>query len=301
MLHSILYALLPLLSITTFTAEAIPLDFVTIPLDGAYGQKYTVSCNNYAYFRVNMTYACKDLNVTVNPLGGQPDVYVSRDFSGKFSYPQKSDLTWSAFTDGHFNVFISHWDTDSSPGNYDISVYNDCSRQSQDAVFQIKAVTSFNDDEDLYIHQERARNVFLPPLGYVVSLNFVIVKLSATFLFQMFFCSFTNFVYLNARILIRLFTAMLTKQFILGTTRILCCLFLAQFKCPVLMTTGLDYCSQVFLLLHVTCSCHSSYKLYSSGRSIITDVSADPAGVRDKNGFVSGPYYVGVFGYCIPR
>lgn len=107
-----------------------------------------------------MTNPCKDLNITVHAVNGEPDIYVSRDVSGKFSYPTKDSLTWAAFADGVYSLLISHWDPNSSPGNYDIAVYSDCQHQSQAATFQIQAFATDDpeDQSDFYLHPETTRN-----------------------------------------------------------------------------------------------------------------------------------------------
>lgn len=76
---------------------------------------YTTICNKYTYFQVNMTDACKDLTITVFPKQGEPDIYVMKEKDGDI-YPTSSKLTWASFTDGVYNLVISHWDPESSPG-----------------------------------------------------------------------------------------------------------------------------------------------------------------------------------------
>lgn len=46
-------------------------------------------------------------------------------------------------------------------------------------------------------------------------------------------------------------------------------------------------------------NCSLSYKLASSVRRSIEVNHTDPAG-RDHNGYLTGSYYVGVFGWCTP-
>jgi hypothetical protein len=71
-----------------------------ITLNEGYSSYYTLICNSYSYFKVSMTYPCADLDITVLPFSGQPDIYVSRQVGDSFNYPTKLDLTWAAFQDG---------------------------------------------------------------------------------------------------------------------------------------------------------------------------------------------------------
>jgi hypothetical protein len=66
-------------------------------------------------------------------------------------------------------VFISHWDPDSSPGYYDVAVYNDCFLQSDVATYKIKAATSQSDEaDDIYLHPEVSHDKYVPANEYVV-------------------------------------------------------------------------------------------------------------------------------------
>jgi len=71
---------------------------------------YTSQCGEYTYFEVSFPYPCQDLNVTVNALAGNPEIYVSKTLTS----PTKRDLNWSAVqTD---SLLINHFDPESSPG-----------------------------------------------------------------------------------------------------------------------------------------------------------------------------------------
>ena len=85
----------------------------------------------------------------VVPSSGEPDIYVSKADLDQDPYPTKRKLTWAAYADGAYNLTISHWDPESSPGWYYIGIYDDCSKQSQTASYSIRAYTRFG---FLYYH-----------------------------------------------------------------------------------------------------------------------------------------------------
>jgi hypothetical protein len=135
--------------------------------DPPVNEVYATNCGEYKYFSVYMPDPCKDLNITVIPVSGEPDIYVSK----KESYPSKEMLSWAAFAQGVYTLTISHWDPESSPGYYYIGVYADCSQTSKNAKYYIQASTasvSTQDDTDIYLHKEVSLNQKLSAKGYKV-------------------------------------------------------------------------------------------------------------------------------------
>lgn len=152
--------LLPLL------ISAVSASHIALTLGGAMSnEKYTTKCNDYTYFEVTAVSACKDLQIHVSPSSGEPDIYVSHHL-GEDEYPTKDKLTWAAFSDGVYNLTISHWDTESSPGEYYIGVMNDCSKQSDDAVYSIHVSEVVSDEEDLYLSPALANQKTVVAKGY---------------------------------------------------------------------------------------------------------------------------------------
>ena len=91
----------------------------------------------------------------VVPRSGEPDIYVSKADLDQDPHPTKNKLTWAAYADGDYNLTISHWDPESSPGWYYIGIYDDCSKQSQTASYSIRAYTRFGFlNFSLYLSQE---------------------------------------------------------------------------------------------------------------------------------------------------
>jgi hypothetical protein len=140
----------PLLILFLFAVSAYASSVTTLALDGSYGTTYTTSCGSYSYFKVYMTEPCKDLTVSTSVSAGEPDIYVS-----KRSTPTKSSLSWAAYEDGDYDVTISHWDPESSPGWYYISIYADCRTKNTAAVYKIKTTLSSSDSDDLYLYPSK--------------------------------------------------------------------------------------------------------------------------------------------------
>ena len=135
-----------LLFVASLTANTITL----LTLNDSYGASFTTSCNEYSFFKAHMTESCNDLTISANVSAGEPDIYVSRR-----SMPTKSSLSWAAYEDGDYDVTISHWDPESSPGWYYISIFADCSTTNTTAVYQIKTTLSTSDSDDLYLHPSK--------------------------------------------------------------------------------------------------------------------------------------------------
>jgi hypothetical protein len=129
---------------------------------------YSTNCGEYKYFSVYMSDPCKDLNITVIPLSGEPDIYVSKNDR----YPTKEKLSWAAFAEGVYTLIISHWDAESSPGYYYIGVYADCSQTARNAMYYIQAreaSASIEDDTDIFLNKKYSLNQKLSAKGYKVN------------------------------------------------------------------------------------------------------------------------------------
>lgn len=124
-------------------------EIIEIFLDDPSYVSYSLECDEYYYYKVDFPYPCKDLNITLIPTQGDPDVYASKTVL----YPSKSDLTWGTKGPTDFTVTVSHWNPNSSPGYYYIAVYNPCFDSKQSTVYQIRA-RSFvaNAEDDLYLN-----------------------------------------------------------------------------------------------------------------------------------------------------
>jgi len=87
-------------------------------------------------------------------------------YLGVDEFPSAEKLTWAAFADGDYNLTISHWDTESSPGEYYIGITNDCSMQSDDAVYSVFVSEVTNDEEDLFLSPDLGINKLVVAEGY---------------------------------------------------------------------------------------------------------------------------------------
>jgi hypothetical protein len=146
-----LYLTAILLFVALLTVNATTL----VTLNGSYGAIFTTSCGEYSFFKVYMTESCNDLTISANVSTGEPDVFVSRR-----SMPTKSTLSWAAYKDGDYDVTISHWDPESSPGWYYISIFGDCSSSNASAVYQIKTTLSTSDSDDLYLYPSKGSSLY---------------------------------------------------------------------------------------------------------------------------------------------
>jgi len=117
---------------------------VTLVLGASSSQKYTTSCGTYNYFKVQVptSAVCEDLVITTDVSSGEADLYVSKTNT----FPTKDMETWAAYADGIWDLTISRWDIQSSPGWYYIGVYADCTLTNTAAVYTIKAEMDNTDD-----------------------------------------------------------------------------------------------------------------------------------------------------------
>jgi hypothetical protein len=75
--------------------------------------------------------------------------------------------TWAAYADGVYDVTISRWDPESSPGRYYIGVYADCANTNTAATYTIKATSDdTNDNTDILLTPTLAQNFGLTADGY---------------------------------------------------------------------------------------------------------------------------------------
>jgi hypothetical protein len=150
--HHSFVCFLILLALIAFISSQI---ITEIGLNGVSGP-FATSCGTYSYYKLNFPYPCKDLNVTVNPTQGEPDVFISKTVM----YPGSKDLTWAVSADYQYSIAISHWDASSSPGYYYISVYDDCAKQNKIAVYTISAhvYEDPSSSNDIYLYPSAGLN-----------------------------------------------------------------------------------------------------------------------------------------------
>ena len=112
---------------------------------------------------VPSTAACKDIKIDTTVSAGETDLYVSKTNS----FPTSSMETWAAYADGVYDVTISRWDPEYSPGRYYIGVYADCANTNSAAIYTIKATSDATDDgTDIYLTPNLASNFGLTADGY---------------------------------------------------------------------------------------------------------------------------------------
>lgn len=139
---------------------------------------YLIICKIYRFF-------------IVSPSTGEPDIYVSKANVDQDPYPTKYKLTWAAYKDKDYNLTISHWDVESSPGWYYIGVYDDCSSQFSTATYTIRADSMYSsvnyvtysaclkislsseDSDDILVHQNIATNRLITVNAYAVGSDHV--------------------------------------------------------------------------------------------------------------------------------
>jgi len=222
--------------------------------------QHTTQCDQYSYFIVDMPDPCNDLKITVSPQKGEPDIYVSRTADGDY-YPSAGKMTWAAYADGDYVVDISHWAPESSPGSYVIGVTNDCSTQSSPAVYIITATSYVNDDgTDLLLHPNLGASKTIANLDY----------------------KFYRFCVPNA-------CTDVTLTFPMGNT----------------VNNDPNYQNYPDVFTSRTAT-HPDKQDISFKRpptwppaTTYTLSHTDPS-LRDRNGFISGSYYVAVYGWCVP-
>lgn len=159
-----------LVAVATFTSYGLlsnaSAEIIDLSLNAEPSQVFTTGCGNYTYFKVNMPNACQDLNITAFPTDGKVDIYVKKNDLDGDDYPTKNKLTWSSAEDPI--VSISHWDLESSPGEYFIGVYGDC-RPNTTVSYKIEAVesnVSSFDATDIYDFPNLSFNKLIEAGGY---------------------------------------------------------------------------------------------------------------------------------------
>lgn len=237
----------PILLISMFlTARSVP-----ITLNEASDIVYGAVCDSYSYFEVEMPDPCQDLNITVIPLSGNPDIYVSRTRTE----PTKRMLTWASVDDS--SLMISHWDPESAPGTYYVGVYNDCMDQSDPATFKIQAFEANSTEDDIYLNPSLTFNKLVAAEDYEY-FRFCVPK-----------CADVTVTLENC---------------------------LDSSICP----TTYSYPELIVSRTEVDPTINDyAYLLATTTRRYITVNHTDPAG-RDANGYQTGSYYVGVYGWCTP-
>lgn len=137
-------------------------------IDESYGAEHSASCITPAYFSLWYPYPCQDLLIQLKVAKGNPSIYVSKSIP----YPKKGDLTWTSNKDNLYSFDISQNDPGSYGGYFYIGVYDDCTQQNQESLFQIQAfkkqdrqVYLFN--TDIVKFPALSRNKILEPNAYM--------------------------------------------------------------------------------------------------------------------------------------
>lgn len=128
---------------------------------------YTTKCDKFSYFQVEMVDPCEDLSISLHPTSGNPSIYVSKTKEN----PSLYDLTWTE-TDS-YNLTISHWDADSSPGVYYIGIYGGCEVKNEPSVYKIFANSVNNSDADIFIHPELTFKKHISASDYLVITSYI--------------------------------------------------------------------------------------------------------------------------------
>lgn len=140
----------------------------SINITESYDVTYSTECNAYSYFSVFFIYPCKDLSISLKPTAGQPDIYVSKANRDRDPYPTRGKLTWASYADNIYTLNISRYDPESSPGYYYIGIYNDCSKQNEKAIYQIRArpITLSSTTKDILVNRDLGINQHVTANGY---------------------------------------------------------------------------------------------------------------------------------------
>jgi len=226
---------------------------ISLTLNQASETEYTSQCGEYTYFEVDFPYPCQDLNITVNALAGNPEIYASKTLIE----PKKRDLTWTAVKTDH--LVIDHYDPESSPGMYYIGIYANCLYEKTAATFKIAAyaTNSTFQESDIYLNSSISHNKIILEENYL----------------YYHFC-----VPQCADVIVSLQNCLSYEQ--CNDT----------YSYPELLVTRLQTSPTIY---------DYTYKLASVTRRNVTVSHRDPM-ARDKNGYMTGSYYVGVYGWCTP-
>lgn len=251
-----LFALLGLAQLSTLYAYSN----IRLTVNSGKSATYTTACGAYSYFIVNMPDPCNDLKIALTVSSGEPDMYVSRTVDGDY-YPQAGKMTWAAYALRDYIVDISHWDPESSPGDYAIGITNDCFSQSEPAVYTITVTSYVNDDgTDLLLNPSLGAHQTIANLAY----NFYRFCVPASCADVSLIFPMGNNVnddpnYQNYPDVYTSRTQVMPREHDLS------------FKRPAAWPPVTSY-----TLRHT-----------------------DPS-IRDRNGYISGSYYVAVYGWCVP-
>ncbi|RDD41364.1 hypothetical protein TrispH2_007555 [Trichoplax sp. H2] len=115
------FPLLFLIALLLYTCQAATEQVELQP--GAVTSKYTTSCNQYKYFKIKVSNPCVNVRILVYALGGEPNLYVSKDPD---QYPTVQSLAWSSYNWGTENITILASDPNFSTGMLYIGVHAYC-------------------------------------------------------------------------------------------------------------------------------------------------------------------------------
>lgn len=185
--------------------------------------------------------------------------------------------TWAAFADGIYDLTISRWDPESSPGRYYIGVYADCSNTKSDATYTIRADTDDTDDgTDIYATPSLATNFALNTANSYKYFRFCIPDEDKDVTITLSNCY--------------LYPDYTTYAFPLGFTPNSGVCDSTHYTLPELIVTR--------NILEPTVA-DLGFKLATTATRSIVISASDQAG-NDPNGYHSGVYYIAVQAWCTP-
>ncbi|XP_071815659.1 uncharacterized protein [Apostichopus japonicus] len=116
-------------------------------------------CNEYAYYKIDVSEPCQDLRIQVDVIEGEPNLYVSKSPN---LYPTYSSLAWSSYDWGSEDLVISSWDPEFTAGTFYIGVHAYCGDDVDtgytDAQFSVYVTTV----PSVHPHSEISLNGTLP-------------------------------------------------------------------------------------------------------------------------------------------
>lgn len=234
-------------------------DIVELQL-GVTSSNYIATCDSYKYFKVKFTSPCKDLQIDLQISTGQADIYASKSSNSLPVYPTSDTLTWASYsTDTKESLLISHWDPEFSVGTFYVAVYADCwSSSTVSATFTIKASEVTSEDADLYIN---------PALGH----NKLVYANEHTYLQ---FCIPYDCASITAT------PSYLNLADLSNNIK-----YPSTYIWPDLVLSRTNRYPQV------------KGNVFHGWSSHVSTSASDPS-ARDNNGYLSGSYYLAMFGWC---
>lgn len=249
--------------IVSMIAALAPVTNLKFGVSQAYNN---AACESYTYFKISVVDPCKDLVITLVCTKGLGDMFVRKSAYVPV-YPTSDMLTWrSQSPTPKKNVMtISHWEPAFSVGDFYIGVYADCEDENSPLSFTITATEGVDDSGDIFKY---------PALG----LNKIIKQQGHTY-FRFcvpYDCNTVKINYNTGSVLVADPTDDTVQPF----------------------TKSMSVAPTIIMSRRQPKANIQNNVFRAWGTSIVTKPT-DPT-ARDDNGFLSGAYYVGVYGWCTP-